>query len=582
LGVIWGGISWGWQTVAAPAPAGRNAAVNTPENTPYSFTLANFGFSDPYTLAPNNSFASVEITTLPSVPGALSDNGSAVSAGQFVSVSDINNGLLVYTPTANTYGSPYDTFTFQVEDSGNNIDPNPKTMTINVVPPSGKNNTVITPENTPYTFAAADFGFTEPTGSTYTFKAVEITTLPTVTGALTDNGTAVTAGQFVSISDINNGLLVYTPTANTYGCPYDSFTFQVEDSHNNVDPYPKTMAIIVINGPSGTNNTVTTTENTAYPFTAANFGYSDTGSSPPYSFTGVEITTLPVVGTLADNGVAVTALQFVSASDINNGLLAFAPAANMWGTPYTGFTFQVEDNGGSANGVVDTDPNPNTMTIDVTSDILTGTNNTVTTLENTAYTLAASSFGLVEPSGSTYTLNAVKITTLPAVGTLTDNGSNVTVGQFVSISDINNNLLVYNPAANTWGAPYDSFTFQVQDNGGTSGGRVDTDPYPKTMTINVLQVNNAPIGASNTITTPVNTSYTFAAADFGFTDPNDSPPNNFLAVEITTTPSTGTLYDGSTPVTAGQFVSVSDINAGLLVYIPVSNTSGNVDFYLAV
>ena len=79
------------------------------------------------------------------------------------------------------------------------------------------------------------------------------------------------------------------------------------------------------------------------------------------------------------------------------------------------------------------------------------------------------------------------------------------------------------------------------------------------MTVNVTSVNDAPAGTNNTVTTLEDTAYTFSAADFGFSDPNDSPANSLLAVKITTLPAAGTLSDNGVAVTAGQFVTVADI-----------------------
>ena len=59
--------------------------------------------------------------------------------------------------------------------------------------------------------------------------------------------------------------------------------------------------------------------------------------------------------------------QTISVADINAGRLKFTPAANANGTGYAAFTFQVRDNGGTANGGVRLDPTPNTLTIDVTA-----------------------------------------------------------------------------------------------------------------------------------------------------------------------------------------------------------------------
>ena len=87
------------------------------------------------------------------------------------------------------------------------------------------------------------------------------------------------------------------------------------------------------------------------------------------------------------------------------------------------------------------------------------------------------------------------------------------------------------------------------------------------MTLTAAVVNQPPTGTSHTITASENGAYTFTAADFGFTDPN-SPPDGFVAVEITTLPALGSLTDNGIAVMAGQFVPATDINAGLLTFTP--------------
>ena len=139
----------------------------------------------------------------------------------------------------------------------------------------------------------------------------------------------------------------------------------------------------------------------------------------------------------------------------------------------------------------------------------------------------------------------MKITTLPAHGTLTMNGFAVTAGQFILINDLATGRLQYVPAADDLVLPYAAFTFQVEDDGGTAGGGVDLDPTPNTLTFNVVSVNpgvnHPPSGADQTVTTVEDTAYTVSIPDFGFTDANDSPQNNFLAVRITTLPIHGML-----------------------------------------
>jgi uncharacterized repeat protein (TIGR01451 family) len=97
-----------------------------------------------------------------------------------------------------------------------------------------------------------------------------------------------------------------------------------------------------------------------------------------------------------------------------------------------------------------------------------------------------------------------------------------------------------------------------------------------TVTINV--VNQAPLGASNTVATPATQAYTFAVADFGFSDPNNTPANNFKAVEITTLPGSGSLTDNGAAVVAGQFVTVADISAGLLQFTPAGGGQTSFTF----
>src|SRR5215210_786483 len=79
------------------------------------------------------------------------------------------------------------------------------------------------------------------------------------------------------------------------------------------------------------------------------------------------------------SGVAVTAGQTIAAATIVSGNLKFTPAAGANGAGYANFTFQVQDDGGTANGGVDLDGSPNTMTVNVSSvnDAPAGTNNTV-------------------------------------------------------------------------------------------------------------------------------------------------------------------------------------------------------------
>src|SRR5204863_143688 len=149
-------------------------------------------------------------------------------------------------------------------------------------------------------------------------------------------------------------------------------------------------------------------------------------------------------------------------------------------------------------------------------------------------------------------------TTLPGAGSLTNNGVAVTAGQFVSAADITAGKLKTSPAANANGAGYASFTFQVQDDGGTAHSGVDLDQSANTLTIDVTSVNDAPAGTNNTVSVLEDGSYTFAAADFVFSYPSDAPraPRSFPTRRSSdlTLPGAGSLTNNGVAVTAGQFV----------------------------
>src|SRR5207248_9067078 len=192
------------------------------------------------------------------------------------------------------------------------------------------------------------------------------------------------------------------------------------------------------------------------------------------------------------------------------------------GTADASLTMHVQDDNGTANSGVELDKSTNTITVNVTSinDAPAGANKTVTTLEDTAYVFATADFGFSDLHDSpANSLKMVEITTLPAAGTLKDGASAVTAGQFVPVADISGGQLKFTAALDANGNAYASFTFQVQDGGGTANGGVDTDQSPNTITINVASVNDAPAGANKTVTTFEDTAWVFALSDFGFSDP---------------------------------------------------------------
>ena len=91
-------------------------------------------------------------------------------------------------------------------------------------------------------------------------------------------------------------------------------------------------------------------EDTAHTFVLSDFGFTDPNDTPADSLAGIVVTTLPAAGALTDNGSPVGAGDEIGLADITGGKLKFTPATNASGSGYASFTFQVRDDGGTANG----------------------------------------------------------------------------------------------------------------------------------------------------------------------------------------------------------------------------------------
>ena len=351
---------------------------------------------------------------------------------------------------------------------------------------------------------------------------------------------------------------MFTPTADANGAGYASFTFQVQDDGGianggvDLDPTARTMSIDVTpvnDAPvlSGSNNMTGIAEDAfsnsgtlVSALIATHVSDVDAGSVSGLAVTAVDNsngawqystdggTTWTAFG--APNGTTARLL----AADAST-YVRFVPNAGFNGTVAAGITFRAWDQtSGTAGGTADTSTNGGTtafspatasasITVSSANNAPSGADNTVTTAEDTSYAFGTVDFGFSDAADTpANALAAVKIASLPAAGTLTDNGVVVIAGQFVSVADITGGKLVFTPSADGNGAAYASFTFQVQDDGGTAGGGVDLDPTTRTMTINVTAVNDAPVLGNDTLTITRGGSVVLSGANLSATD-IDSP-----------------------------------------------------------
>ncbi len=235
--------------------------------------------------------------------------------------------------------------------------------------------------------------------------------------ATSSNTTLVPNANLIVTGSGGSRNLQITPAANQSGTTTITVTVTATNGRTATDTFDLTVNA-VNDPPSGTDNTVGTAEDTAYTFTAADFGFTDPNDTPPNTFLAVKITTLPALGTLTNNNVPVNAGDFISVADINAGLFKFTPAAGGSGTPYTSFTFQVQDAGGGT----DLDPTPNTMTINVTG-VNNAPVNTVpgpqSTDEDVALVFSSGNGNQISVADSDAGANPIKITLTATNGTIT-------------------------------------------------------------------------------------------------------------------------------------------------------------------
>jgi hypothetical protein len=531
------------------APQGADATIALNEDGARILAAADFGFSDP---AEGDNFAGVVITTLPT-NGVLLLNGVPVTvAGTFVTAAQIAANQLVFQSDANENGSPYATFTFQVRDDGGianggqDTDQSPNTLTFNVNPVNdAPTSTNLNGDAAVYVEGSA--AVLLDVGSNATIADIDSADFDTGTLTVAISGGVVAQdGLFIeAVGGITSGAgtvsfmgtQIGTFTGGGYGGGPLVFTFDADAtptavqalvhaiSYNNNGGISPTVGLRTISwtlvdgdgvalggadtlnvtttvdvqaindAPTGTDAAFTINEDSTYTFAASSFGFGDINGD---LFAGVVVTTIPVPGTLfydADGAgggapVAVVAGQFISAAEIALGHLYYTPVLDGSGVPFSSFTFQVRDNGGTLNGGQDTDQSPNTVTFNVTA-VNDAPTNTVpggqTINEDASLTLStgngnAISVADVDATTLTVTLSVAHgtLTISSTLGLTFSGGSDGTADATMTFSGtaaaINAALgagLTYNPNANFNGS--DAISVVTTDGGQTGTGPVGTD-----------------------------------------------------------------------------------------------------------
>ena len=210
----------------------------------------------PEALAGPDSLPSTHTYTLAPLPAGLAfDPASRILSGTPTSAGTFD---LTYTATNQVNDRDSLSFSIEVTTPPNN-------------PPTTSGLNVTTAEDTSYTFAVADFPFSD-TDAGDSLQAVRIVTLnASRSGSLTLNGAAVTAGQVIEVGEI--GTLVFTPVANFHGGV--NFDYSVSDGEDFSSASLAVLVVTAVNDPPTTSGlAVTTAEDIPHTFAVADFTFS--------------------------------------------------------------------------------------------------------------------------------------------------------------------------------------------------------------------------------------------------------------------------------------------------------------------
>ena len=94
------------------APTAADTVLSMDQNTTYTITLADFGYSD----QDGDAFTQVQITSIPAEGSLVMNDVSLVTPDQVITVADIQAGKLTFIPDNHEFGNDYATVGFKVHD----------------------------------------------------------------------------------------------------------------------------------------------------------------------------------------------------------------------------------------------------------------------------------------------------------------------------------------------------------------------------------------------------------------------------------------------------------------------------------
>ena len=471
---------------------------------------------------------------------ATSSNTALIPDPLVTYTSAQTTGTLKYTPVANIFGSAI--ITVKVKDNGGTAfggdDEITRTFTVNVTPvndvPSftkGGNITVLE-DSGAYSSAWATGMSSGPANESAQLLDFIVTN---------DNNALFSVQPAVSAS----GVLTFTTAANANGSA--TVTVKIHDdggtANGGVDTSATqtfTISITAVNDvPSFTKGSSLTVLEDSAAYSAA---WATAISAGPADESGQAVDFI-----VTNNNNALFSVQPAVSP---TGVLTFTPAANANGSAVV--TVKIHDDGGTANGGVDTSGNQ-ALTIAVTA------------VNDVPSFTKGSNITVLEDSGDYSAAWATDISTGPAnesaqtVDFIVTNDNNALFSTQPAVSATG--VLTFTPAANANGAA--TVTVKIHDDGGTSNGGVNTSAE-QTFTITVTTVNDVPSFTKGSSLTVLEDSGAYSSAWATAISPGPADESG-QAVDFIVTNNNNALFSVQPAVSP----------TGVLTFTPATNANGS-------
>ncbi|MCX7099257.1 MAG: putative Ig domain-containing protein [Methylococcales bacterium] len=285
---------------------------------------------------------------------------------------------------------------------------------------------------------------------------------------------------------------------------------------------------------------VTGIEDTAYIFKGSDFGLNAQNQ--------LQIDSLPYSGSLVFNGALATLNQTLSLTELNAGLLSFIPAADANGNNYTAFDFKIVD--GTLN------PAP-TYRLNVN---ITPANDAPTVV------IPIPDQNAKEAHPFSYQFSSTAFNDIDAVlGDMLSYSASLAGGSALP------GWLSFNPQTRSFTGTPDHASI-----GAVTVNVTATDNSQASVTDSFLiniEPDRAPTSTDTSVTMAEDETYIFSSNDFSFSDIDNG--DQLKALQINSLPNSGELLFNGSAIYVGQIITSTDLNAGLLTFVPVANAYGD-------